>query len=58
MRRRARRLRQRILAALDRKVLGDMAHYTRCLEAAYRTALAEHGMTDAADGRDGTAASL
>jgi len=42
-------LRQRILAALDRKVLGDMTHYTRCLEAAYRTALAEHGMTDAAD---------
>jgi predicted O-linked N-acetylglucosamine transferase (SPINDLY family) len=36
--------RRRILDALDRGVLGDMAHYTRCLEAAYRSALAEHGM--------------
>jgi len=42
-------LRERILAALERKVLGDMSHYTRCLEAAYRTALTEHGMIDAAD---------
>jgi len=40
--------RKRILDALDRRALGDMTHYTRCLEDAYRTALAEHGMLDAA----------
>jgi predicted O-linked N-acetylglucosamine transferase (SPINDLY family) len=41
-------LRRRILGALERELLGDMAHYTRCLETAYRTALAEHGMIDVA----------
>ncbi|MEP7181184.1 MAG: tetratricopeptide repeat protein [Betaproteobacteria bacterium] len=41
--------RRRIQDALDRRVLGDMTHYTRCLEAAYRTALTGHGMLDAAD---------
>ena len=42
-------LRRRILGALDRKALGDMAHYVRCLEAAYRTALAAHGMSEPVD---------